>query len=157
MEEQNYNSLENETGEQKEIETEESKSFGSFLEFYWRTKSTRYSIILVMIIVFMGVFWIFLPKSGGGGGDMVGFVLIPLIFAIVISPFIIAIGTWCGAMERKEINFLTFLLAIITIIVYPLSLLLLQNIFVLVSGILLLPVLNVVIVYLVVRKNLKQK
>ncbi len=84
---------------------------------------------------------------------MVGFVLIPLIFAIVISPFIIAIGTWCGAMERKEINFLTFLLAIITIIVYPLLFLLLQNIFILVGGILLLPVLNVVIVYLVVRKS----
>ena len=118
MEEQNYNSLKNETGGQKEIETKEIKSFKSFLKFCWRSKIVRRSIKLGIVILFVG-FFISATFIGNPGTTNLGAAYggILLILTPIISSLVIIIGTWWGTRKMKIIPSLRFLFTIGMIII----------------------------------------
>lgn len=118
MEKQNYNSLENEAGEQKETETGEIKSFRSFLKLCWRTKTARRSIILGVIILFVGGCTCF--SLCLGPGSCVAGLIYGFFFSILItisSIPVVIVGTWWGTRKIKTSPFLRLLFAIYVIVI----------------------------------------
>ena len=132
--EENIQVNENETGEQKEIETGEIKNFKSFLKLCWSKERARELIVLGVILCF-----------------------IPFLFLYFVGPFIIIIGAWWGIREKRKNIFLKslpinvvpiFLFFIFLVIWYFSSFFLGANIFIL------SPILSLILVYLyTVRKS----
>ena len=171
MEEQNYNSFENKTDGQKEIETEEIKSFGSFLKLCWSTKTARRSIILGVIVLFIGGFLAIKPSIDGEyHHGFEGFALIVVsMITIAISSVVVIIGTWWGIRKKAGITSLNSLFIIITVIGFYFGPLVVIDslfghggdfyVFVIsfAGTILLCSILNIIIMYLIVRKKVNQK
>jgi len=138
---------ENKIGEQSGTETREVESFGSFLKLCWNKKISRYSIILGVIICFVEVF------------------LLMLQFPILVSPFVIIVGTWWGIREKRKdnslkslsINIVPIFLFLIFFVLYYFSPLFLggYNIF---TAVILPPILSLMVVYLyTIRKNIIER
>ncbi len=159
---------EKETVGQNETEIGEIKSFKSFLKLCWGKKISRYSITLGTAVIFLGFFSFYvlsiLETSNLQGVSLFLFYTIRVndIPIIIIGSFVIITGTWWGIREKRKINFLEFLLTIITLI-FPYFLLfwflfhffwfLTGFLVVQIIGFLLLLILSLMTVYLYTKKD----